>query len=85
MTCIVKIKRIFDNFLETRVYNHYRAKNKSKAIDSDRRKYNFFCYKIEDIKNLKKFLNRRILLKIEKEKSFIDLHFFENVRILHIS
>ena len=39
MTSIEKIKRIFDNFLETRVYNYYKAKKKKKAISNDRRKY----------------------------------------------
>ena len=77
MTSIEKIKRIFDNFLETRVYNYYKAKKKKKAIDSDRRKYEEFCDKLKVIQNLKKFLNRQILLKIEKEKSFIDLHFLK--------
>ena len=77
MTSIEKIKRIFDNFLETRVYNYYKAKKKKKAIDSDRRKYQNFCDKLKEIQNLKKFLNRQILLKIEKEKSFIDLHFLK--------
>ena len=77
MTCIIKLKRIFDNFLETRVYNHHRVKNKSKAIDKDKTKYNFFFNKIRNIQYLKKFLHKRILLKIEKEKSFIDLHFLK--------
>ena len=35
MITIEKIKRIFDNFLETRVYNYHKAKKKSKAIASD--------------------------------------------------
>ena len=48
-----------------------------KAIGSDRRKYKKFCDKLKEIQNLKKFLNRQILLKIEKEKSFIDLHFLK--------
>ena len=77
MTSIEKIKRIFNNFLETRVYNYYKAKKKMKAIGSDRRKYKKFCDKLKEIQNLKKFLNRQILLKIEKEKSFIDLHFLK--------
>ena len=77
MTCIVKLKRIFENFLETRVSNHQKAKNKSKAIDKDKRKYNVFYNKIKVIQFLKKFINIRILLKIEKEKSFIDLHFLK--------
>ena len=32
MTSIEKIKRIFDNFLETRVYNYYKAKKKRKLF-----------------------------------------------------
>ena len=39
-----------------------------KAIGSDRRKYKKFCDKLKEIQNLKKILNRRILLKIEKKK-----------------
>ena len=77
ITSIEKIKRIFDNFLETRVYNYYKAKKKKKAIASDRRKYKNYCDRLDEIKKLKKFLNRRILLKIEIEKSFIDLHFLK--------
>ena len=72
-----KLKRIFDNFLETRVYNYYKAKKKKKAIASDRRKYKNYCDRLDKIKKLKKILNRRILLKIEIKKSFIDLHFLK--------
>ena len=75
MASIEKIKRIFDNFLETRVYNYYKAKKKKKAIDSDIRKYKYYCDRLKEIQNLKKFLNRQILIKIEIKKSFIDLHF----------
>ena len=77
MTSIEKIKRIFNDFLETRVYNYYKAKKKKKAIGSDKRRYKNFCDKLKEIQKLKKFLNRQILLKIEKEKSFIDLHFLK--------
>ena len=77
MASIEKIKRIFDNFLETRVYNYYKAKKKKKAIASDRRKYKNYCDRLDKIKKLKKILNRRILLKIEIKKSFIDLHFLK--------
>ena len=77
MTSIEKIKRIFDNFLETRVYNYYKAKKKKKAIASDRRKYKNYCYRLDKIKKIKKFLHRRILLKNEIKKSFIDLHYLK--------
>ena len=77
MTSIEKIKRIFNDFLETRVYNYYKAKKKKKATGSDRRKYKNYCDRLDEIQKLKIFLNRQILLKIEKEKSFIDLHFLK--------
>ena len=77
MTNIEKIKRIFDNFLETRVYNYYKAKKKSKAIASDSRKYNYYCNRLKEINSLKKFLNIKILIKNEIKKSFIDLHFLK--------
>ena len=70
MTTIEKIKRIFDNFLETRVYNHYRAKNKSKAINSDTKKYRYYCYRLKEINSFKKILNIQILIKNEIKKKF---------------
>ena len=70
MTTIEKLKRIFDNFLETCDYNYYKAKKKKKAIDSDRRKYNYYCHRLKEIKNLKKNLNRQILIKNEIKKKF---------------
>ena len=39
-----------------------------KAISSDRRKYKKICDKLNEIQNLKKFLNRQILLNIENKK-----------------
>ena len=77
MTTIEKIKINFDNFLETRVYNYYRAKKKSKAINSDKRKYIYYCNRLKEINSLKKILNRQILIKNEIKKSFIDLHFLK--------
>ena len=77
MTSIEKIKRIFDNFLETHVYNYNKAKKKKKAIGFDRRKYKNYCDKLKEIQNLKKFLNRQILGKMKIKKSFIDLHYLK--------
>ena len=77
MTTIGKIKRIFDNFLETRVYNYIKEKKKKKAIVSDRRKYKYYCDRLKEIQNLKNFLNRQILIKNEIKKSFNDLHFLK--------
>ena len=79
MTSIEKTKRIFDTFLETRVYNQYRAKNKSKAIESNRRKYDYYYDRLYKIKNLKEILNTQILNKIEIKKSFIDLHYLKMI------
>ena len=77
MTSIEKIKRIFDNFLETRVYNYYKAKKKKKAICKDKREYKKICDDLNKIKKLKKVLNRKILLNCENKKSFNDLHFLK--------
>ena len=72
-----EIKRLTDNFLESRVYNFYNAKKKKKAISNDRRKYKLFYDNLSVVENLKKYLNRQILIKNNTKKSFIDLHYLK--------
>ena len=68
--------------LETikRIINNY-EKSKNEYIN--------YSNVMKFIQNLKKFLNRNILLKIEKEKYFNDLHFLKmyehyiNLRFYH--
>ena len=64
MITIKEIKKIIDNY------------NKTKK-SFDRRIYNYHSCILEDIQNLKKFLNRQILIKNEIKKSFNDLHFLK--------
>ena len=75
MTCIVKIKRIFVNFLETRDYKNLSSRKKSKAIYSDKSKYKYYCNILNKIKSRKFYFNYQILIGNEK-------NFYFNYQIL---
>ena len=54
MATIEEIKIHFDNFLKTRVYYKYTAKNKSKAIGRDIGKYKYYYNILDAIDKFKK-------------------------------